>query len=199
MIVHALHFIRDRINAFTPPGDPDVELDNIARYNAGESFNEGLQNKILLTIINIEEDTVIRHVEHFKRENNGIVFKNPPIYLNLTVMFASTHTDYDSALIALEGIILFFQRNRFFSIDSSPELEAYNALHSIEIEKMTFELCNFTMEQVSQLWGAFGNLYMPSVIYKIRMLQLDNATTIAGAPIKEIKIEAGHKKQKAQV
>jgi hypothetical protein len=197
MLVHALHFLRDQINAFTPPGGPDVELDNIARYNAGESFNEGLQNKILLSIINIEEDTVVRHVENFKRENNQILYKNPPIYLNLTVMFASTHTDYDSALISLESIILFFQRNRFYSIDTSPELEAYNALHSIQIEKMTFELCNFSMEQVYQLWGAFGNHYMPSVIYKIRMLQLDNATVTVGEPIKEIKIEAWHKKQKA--
>lgn len=194
MIVDALSFLKDQVNIFSA-GGAQLELGNVSRYNTGEAFVEEMQNKILLSIINIEEDTVIRHVQHFKKENNQVIFKNPPIYLNFTLLFASTHTDYPSALLSLETIILFFQQNKFFSIDNSPALVAYNQLHEIKIEKIIFEINNFPIEQVSQLWGALGGHLMPSVIYKMRMLPLDTISGKGGEPIKEIKVETWHKKQ----
>lgn len=195
MILDALMFVRDQANLAIPAADPRVVLGNIARYNDGDEFATGLQNNILLSIINVEEDTVVRHVEHFKKENNQILFKNPPIYLNLTLMFAATSTDYDSALISIERIVLFFQKNRFFSIDSSDALNAFNELHNINIEKMSFEMVNLGLEQLHQLWGGLGGHYMPSVVYKMRMLQLDASEPRGGEPIREIKIDAWHKKQ----
>lgn len=194
MIADALSFLRDRINAFSA-GGPQIELGNVSRYNRGDDFNEGLQNKVLLSIINIEEDTVVRHVQHFKREANGIVFKNPPVHLNFTLLFASTHTDYTSALIALETIVLFFQKNWFFSVESSPELVGYNAVHDIKIEKMTFEIANLPLDGVSQLWGALGGHHMPCVLYRMRMLPLDNNEGTGGEPIKEIRMDIWHKNQ----
>src|ERR1043165_6303875 len=195
MITDALKFLSDQINLTVPVDGPKVELGNIARYNDGDDFSENLQNKILLSIINVEEDTVVRNVEHFRKENNQILFVNPPIYINLTLMFASTHTDYESALISLEEVILFFQKNMFFSAESSAALEAYNELHDVKIEKITFEMVNLGLEQVHQLWSGLGGHYMPSVIYKMRMLQLDAAVPTGGEPIKEIKIDSWHKKQ----
>lgn len=197
MILDALHFLRDQINATTPADGPKVELGNIARINDGDDFTDSLTNKILLSVINIEEDTVVRHVAHFERADNQIRFRNPPVYLNLSVMFAATHTDYDSALIALEAVLLFFQRNRFFSAESSEALEDYNELHDVQIEKITFELVNLGLEQLHQLWSGLGGHYMPSVIYLMRMLQIDARQTTSGEPIREIKIESWHQKQKS--
>jgi hypothetical protein len=195
MILDALMFVRDQANLTIPVADPRVVLGNISRYNDGDEFATGLQNNILLSVINVEEDTVVRHVEHFKKENNQILFKNPPIYLNLTLMFAATSTDYDSSLISIERIVLFFQKNRFFSIENSDALQAFNELHNINIEKMTFEMVNMGLDQLHQLWSGLGGHYMPSVLYKMRMLQLDASVPRGGEPIKEIKIDAWHKKQ----
>ncbi|HET7897282.1 MAG TPA: DUF4255 domain-containing protein, partial [Flavisolibacter sp.] len=194
MIVDSLSFVRDQINLFSN-GGPQIELGNVSRYNTGEAFSEDWQNKILLSIINIEEDTVVRHVQHYRKENNQILFKNPPVFINLSLLFASTHVDYPSALLSLETVLLFFQKHWFFSIENSPELVAYNRVHDQQIEKMTFEIINLSIEQVAQLWGALGGHQMPSILYKMRMLPLDNPEGTAGEPIKEIKIETWHQKQ----
>jgi len=190
MITNTLLFLKTQMNAYSPPSSSKIELGNISRYNSGDDFNQDLQNKILLSVINVEEDTVARSVEYFKKNgNNQIIFTNPPVYLNLTLMFASTHTDYESALIALEQVVLFFQQHRFYDAATSPELAAFNQLHNINIEKITFEIVNLNLEQLQQLWSGLGGHYMPSVIYKLRMLQLDTgAVNDTGTPILEINV-----------
>jgi len=194
MIVDALSFVKDQINAFSA-GGPQVEFGNVSRYNTGENFSEDLQNKILLSVVNIEEDTVVRHVQHYRKENNQILFKNPPVYINMYLLFAATHLDYPSALLSLETVILFFQKNWFFSVENSAALEAYNQTHSAKIEKIAFEIYNLPLEQVAQLWGALGGHLMPSIIYKMRMLPLDNPEGTAGETIREIRVDTWHKNQ----
>jgi hypothetical protein len=106
-------------------------------------------------------------------------------------MFAATHTDYESALISLEQVVLFFQRNRFYTVDSSPELVAYNQVHNVQVEKITFEIVNLNLEQLHQVWSGLGGHYMPSVIYKMRMLQIDTGeVTGTATPILEINVDA---------
>ncbi len=194
MIVDALSFVRTQINAFSG-GGPQIEFGNVSRYNTGEAFTDALQNKVLLSVVNVEEDRVVRNVQHFRKEGAGVIFKNPPVYINLSLLFASTHVDYPSALLSLQTVILFFQKNAFFSVEDSPALVDYNGLHDLQIEKMTFEIINLSLEQVAQLWGALGGHHMPSILYKMRMLPLDNPEGTAGEPIKEIKIDSGHKRQ----
>jgi hypothetical protein len=179
------------MNASSPPASSKIELGNISVYNSGDAFNADLQNKILLSLINVEEDTVARSVDYYKKNNNQIMYTNPPVYLNLTLMFAATHTDYESALISLEQVVLFFQRNRYYTVDSSPELVAYNQVHNVQVEKITFEIVNLNLEQLHQVWGGLGGHYMPSVIYKMRMLQIDTGeVTGTATPILEINVDA---------
>lgn len=194
MIVHTLQFVRNEINSSLPNNGPKVELGNIARYSDGDEFAPGLQNKILLSVINVEEDTVVRQVEHFKKADNHILFANPPLFLNLTIMFASTHTSYDSALIAMEAVVLFFQRNAYYAAASSASLQAFNQQQNVNIDKLTFEMVNLSLDRLHQLWSGLGGHYMPSVIYKMRMLQLDSTTPTIGEPIKEIRMDVWHKK-----
>jgi hypothetical protein len=194
MIVDALLFLSDQFNLFSG-GNPKIELGNIARYNAGEAFDQNLNNKVLLSVINIEEDTVIRQVQHFRKENNQVIFKNPPVFVNLSLLFSFTHTDYPSALVALESLILFFQKNWSFSIENSPALVTYNQVHDVKIEKIMFEIQNLSVEQQSQLWGALGGHQMPSILYRMRVLPVENEGGTAGTPIKEIKVDTWHKSQ----
>jgi hypothetical protein len=191
MITDSLLFIKARMNASSPAASSKIELGNISVYNDGDAFNADLQNKILLSLINVEEDTVARSVDYYKKNNTQIKYTNPPVYLNLTLMFAATHTDYESALISLEQVVLFFQRNRYYTVDSSPELAAYNQVHNVQVEKITFEIVNLNLEQLHQVWSGLGGHYMPSVIYKMRMLQIDTGeVTGTATPILEINVDA---------
>jgi len=44
---------------------------------------------------------------------------------------------------------------------------------SPKIEKLTFEIVNLDMQSLNQLWGTIGGKYMPSILYKVRMLSFD--------------------------
>jgi hypothetical protein len=43
-----------------------------------------------------------------------------------------------------------------------------------EIDKLIFEMASISPEQLNNVWGCLGAKYMPSVIYKIRMLTYNN-------------------------
>ncbi len=44
----------------------------------------------------------------------------------------------------------------------------------MDIEKLVFEMASITPEQLNNIWGSLGAKYMPSVVYKVRMLTFDN-------------------------
>ena len=186
MIYEALEIIVDEINEVLAPGDPSppLLLANIAKVNDGDEFSAELANKIVLSIVNIEEDKVARNPLNYIKQNNKILYKNPPIHLNLTLLFSATF-NYDLAIPYLEQILLFFQDKYVFTRENT--VAFFKELP--ELDKLIFELMSLNLEQVNQLWTTLGGHYMPSVVYRLRMIKIDNnAIQSTAEPIKEIKL-----------
>ena len=40
------------------------------------------------------------------------------------------------------------------------------------LEKLTFEIFNVAMNELSHIWSGIGAKYLPSIIYKVRMLSI---------------------------
>src|SRR5688572_9081375 len=127
MISEALNTVVDLINNYISPSHTDAPLvlDNISRVNDGDEFTQTMKDKLVLSIVNIEEDRIAKTPENFVRENNLIRYKNPAIPINLTVLFAATH-DYDKAIPLLEKVIRFFQIKNVFTPENTPELQTAN-------------------------------------------------------------------------
>jgi hypothetical protein len=180
MITQALTYIANQINLafFTPNGSPRVILGNIAALN-DQDYNEP---NVLLTLINIEEEVLLRNPENYFKRNNSTVYKNPPMHFNITVMFGAYRTDpdreqaYTDAVSYIQRVIGFFQRNHVFDPDNSPDLPE-------GIEKLVVELVNLNMEQLHHLWTMLGGKYIPSVVYKMRMVIIDEAFEESEAPL----------------
>jgi hypothetical protein len=186
MIYEALEIIVDEINEVIAPGEPSppLVLGNIAKVNDGDEFSAELANKIVLSIVNIEEDKVARNPLNYIKQTNKILYKNPPIHLNLTLLFAATY-NYNLAIPYLEQILLFFQDKYVFTRENTVAIFE----HLPELDKLIFELMSLNLEQVNQLWTTLGGHYMPSVVYRLRMIKIDNNTIQSTAePIKEIKL-----------
>lgn len=186
MIYEALEIIVDEINEVIAPGEPSppLVLGNIAKVNDGDEFSAELANKIVLSIVNIEEDKVARNPLNYIKQNNKILYKNPPVHLNLTLLFAATY-NYNLAIPYLEQILLFFQDKYVFTRENTEAI--FEDLP--ELDKLIFELMSLNLEQVNQLWTTLGGHYMPSVVYRLRMIKIDNNTIQSTAePIKEIKL-----------
>lgn len=188
MLSEALNTIVILINNYISPGHTDAPLvlANISHVNDGDEFTQSMKDKLVLSIVNIEEDRVARTPENYIKENNKIKYKSPAIHLNITLLFAATH-DYANALPLLEKIIRFFQIRNVFTPTNTVELKAMNEANNINIEKLIFDLVNLNLEQVHQLWTTLGGHYMPSVAYRMRMISIDeNVIQDEALPIKDI-------------
>jgi len=173
MIDTALKFLVDEVNAYInlKSGDPDkVELISVVN----ELSNDVLitVDKIGCTLISIDEERVAKEQSSYGQPVNGTTPKrNPEIKLNLFILFASNpkitsgFNNYDQGLKLLSYVISFFQANWVFNRQNSPTLD-------VGIEKLIVDLFPVPMEQQNYLWGVLGAKYLPSVVYKVRLLAI---------------------------
>jgi hypothetical protein len=66
----------------------------------------------------------------------------------------------------ISATISFFQFNYVFLSKEYPALEKL-------VDKLVFELLKTDYQNAHYLWNALGARYMPSMIYKLRMLTID--------------------------
>ena len=195
MIAETLNIIVKLINVYISSSTTDdpLILTNISKYNDGNEFSDDLTNKLILSIVNIEEDRIAKSPKNYVKENSLVRYKNPSTPINLTLLFAATHNSYDTALMLVEKVIRFFQIKNVYTPSDTPDLQSLNESSSVNIDKIIFEWINLNLEQVNQLWTSLGGHYMPSVVMKMRMLIIDEMQIQKeGLPIKEIEGITAH-------
>jgi len=192
MIDKALHFLAEEINQYLKTklsfaGDKII-LENISKL-AENGGNGATANKIILSLVNIEEDRIFKSPENYiKTDDNKVVYKNPAVPVNMYCVFAYNHSDtdneaanhYEEGLMFISYVIRFFQHRSVFTTANSPALDP-------GIEKLLAELHSLGFEQLNHLWAILGGKYLPSVMYKFRLVQLDeNLTEATGELIKNV-------------
>jgi hypothetical protein len=201
MIETALTLLRDELISFiesknnTAISGDDVVLDNIGFFEASKE-TDPLDNKIIITLVNIEEESTLKNQSVLKRPfASNAIYQNPPVYLNLYVLFTCTYAGSkykDSALVALSYIIAFVQSKNSFSTSSStsPVKDADLTQDDILNLKFTLELYTLTFEQINHLWGSLGGRQMPFAMYKLRLVAITERAVIREVPlIEEIDID----------
>jgi hypothetical protein len=162
MLGDILTFIRNQITAdYLTPGTPHVS-GNIRLAHVKEI--KQIEEHLLITLINIEEEHVLKNQPNFERKNGTLVQREPMVYLNLFVLFTATHPTYDTAMTRLSEAIDFFQAKHFFS----PSDAGFPA----NLDKLSFEIYSLKIEQLNHLWGILGGMYYPSVLYKVRVAKM---------------------------
>lgn len=184
MIYPSLNTIAEQLNAGiyqkwgkTINGTSEiVQLSNIAAIN--EDKND-LQNKIIITLIKIEEETTLKNSAFLTKKSTEETKKhNPPIFLNLYILISITKTNYKEALQLLSDTILFFQTHSVFS-DKLPGSE----LKEEALFRVTVELYDIKFQEVFDMWSNLGSKQFPSVIYKVRLLEFFDAEDAQEAPV----------------
>ena len=122
-------------------------------------------NVVVCTLVNVEEETTLKATAGTTSSGGGFVKSSPNIYVNLTVIFSSYFTgkNYVEALKFLSGVVYFFQGKPIFTTDNTPGL-------SENIDKAVFDLTSLTFHDLSAIFQMMGSKYLPSVVYRIRML-----------------------------
>lgn len=127
------------------------------------------ENKILLSLLNIEKETTGMSnagTGNLRTLSNVAPAMNINIYVLFSAFFSSNN--YSEALRFLSFIIGYFQYKSVFTRSNTPKLDP-------KIGKLLFEMENLSVENLSNIWSTLGAKYMPSVVYKIRMLTFDES------------------------
>lgn len=184
-----MQFLAEELNKYfnvkIPGGDvnqPRLVVGNIALSAEVTAPNPDVKNKAVLSLVNIEEDRIARQQENYVKTNTSTVYKSPPIHLNLFILFSVNRGRYDECLNFLSNIIQFFQYQNVFTPITHPSLDS-------RIQKLMVDLHTLNFEQSNHLWSILGGKYLPSVMYKVRQLTLDEDLTISESGlIKEIQL-----------
>lgn len=147
-----------------------TEVDgDLVKYIESSNGNEPVSftnNAVTPFVINVSEDRQFRNADQFSGViQDGIRTQvNPEIRIELLVLFVSRFSDYDQALNFLSYVIKFFQANRIFTPKNAP------ALAEERIEKLIMEFISLPLEEQNQVWHSLSTSYLPSVLYRIRLL-----------------------------
>lgn len=183
-ISNVLKYLVDEINDSIPgPGAGFASLGNIARLDSGSAPPAAdSQGNVIVTLVNIEEENTLKNSPFYVRSGDSIKKRNPILYLNLYVLISSPTDPYETALDSMSQVIQFFQGKNVFTAEN----DASGGFSSTELEKIVLELCTLNFEQINHLWGIMGGKYLPSVIYKLRLVPIQSVGGQDVQPIEEI-------------
>lgn len=171
IIYQALSFLKNQLNSYLKfqLGDEYADtafISNPVGQDGSAAADTG--DRILLTLTNVEEERIGKtQIPTPKTVNGREVRVHPEIKLNLYILFIANRNKYEESLKFISHVITFFQGKHVFTPQNSPDLDP-------QISRLIAELSTVSYEQLNNLWGAIGAKYMPSVLYKVRMLTVQS-------------------------
>lgn len=183
MLDVAIGFLKDELNTYlvTRTGSDTVKTNLSKVVDEAGKYAFDIDS-ICCSIINIEEERILKsHLHDYTTVNGQHVILEPELRLNLHVLFAANFTHYDQALKYISYVMTYFQAHPVFTSNQCPGLDP-------GIGKLTAELLSLTYEQLNQMWAFIGGKQLPSVVYKVRMVTLqDEAQTAVQPPLTSIR------------
>jgi hypothetical protein len=147
-------FIRNELNL----SEDIVVVNSLVDLKGDPSMQ--IENRVCLFLQRIEEEKVAKSGGF--QSNPGVA---PPVRVGLHIVFAANFPDpnYREALRFISLILEFFQGKGTFDRSNVPSLPA-------GLEKLTFDLMDLDYSEMNNLWSLIGAKYLPSLVYKVRML-----------------------------
>lgn len=183
MIDKAFEFVHSELSEYLRnKSGANVNVDYTNFF--GDGTVDILEGRVGFGLINIAEETTSKNLPHVIKEPNGQVKRvNPEVRLNLHVMFAARRQNdvaYTEGLKDISNVISFFQGKRVFTPENSPALPP-------GLKNLVFDMRTIALEDQSYLWGALTTSYLPSVVYKVRLISINDDVQLgSGPPITDI-------------
>ena len=188
-------YLQDRLNEFQRADLNRTLLGNIGQPDgegvAGPNETHSLSNAVVLTLIRTEEDPTRKNQRNYRINplatdaGSGILYRNPPVRLNLYVLITANHQNYLTALNILSNVVAVFQhRNRL----TAAEPDVWPAAAMYGEQSLKFSLLSPTLEEQNHIWSLLGGRQLPAVLYLIQTADIeflpDEERT--GPPVTEI-------------
>jgi len=156
-----------------------VVVSNLQDVQGGQI--DSAENKLVIFLSSIERDTAAHRSGTVGRAMQpgiaGTLRGTEPVYLNLLVMCAANFNGprYPEALKFLSSAIAFFQSRPIFDRHNTLEMDT-------RIERFVLNIENLDTNQMHSLWSIHGSHYLPSVLYRVRLVNLDGDSVMGRDP-----------------
>ncbi|PAX53017.1 hypothetical protein CK510_16270 [Brunnivagina elsteri CCALA 953] len=174
MIIDAMRLIQLALQRYILEVEPQLELaqvvliDNIATAQELGGSNNQLNGHVVMSLVNLQEETILKNGSNYRLENGRTVYQNPPVYLNLFILFSVLHNQHETAIQLLSRVIEFFQSQKEISSFVTPG----NGGISKDV-RVILELYSLTFDQLNHLWGTLGGKQVPFVLYRASLVALE--------------------------
>jgi hypothetical protein len=182
MIRTSLEFIKKELEAYIVEREQDpanysagnvVDLKPLIKPNGELNVTDTTHVTIMMAGVE-EERREGKRPYYVPTDDKQFMRLNPPVELDLLILFIAHNGHYETALRDLSDVASFFQANPVFDQQRYPALNAsvtdpVNKPWQL-IERLTFKLYNLSFEQQNNLWAMLGGKYFPSLVYKMNML-----------------------------
>ena len=134
------------------------------------SIPSHVNNKVVASVVHIQKDTMPhRSQQSSGASSNRSVVHAQPVFFNVYVMFSAYFggSNYQEGLKFISSTIGYFQSQPIFDRSNSPGIPD-------GIDKLILDIENLSINDLSNLWGVLGGKYLPSILYRVRMVAFDS-------------------------
>ena len=167
MIYEVLQTLTDNLNVYFRTKlkiqEDKAELSAIVNQDGTIALQS--ENKVLVTLLNIEREPF---------SASGQIVGRQKLSLNILVIFSChfSNSNYSEAIRFLDLIITYFEEN--YTLEAQ---NIYDGNNKIKVEIETYNI-----DKVHNVWATIGAKYLPSVVYKLRMVVVDSNSISSFTP-----------------
>ena len=182
MIGTTLNVVARRLDAVIrrrlalPPAEKKVILSPFLDLDGSVAIKE--ENTLVLYPVNIQKDAVAGSGGVAVTPPHPSLAGPPPLYLNIYLVlgmyYQSSQLRYGLDLLTTAISIL--QGQPSWNRDNTPELPP-------NVDRLIFEMTSLDFHELSHIWGHLGGKYLPSVVYKMRMIIVDDGVITRVTPV----------------
>ncbi len=185
MIYETLQILKEQLDKFLIDEGLGkiVVLENIALWESGSADATKIEDKVVLTLLKLEEETTLRNTPNFKIKNGKTEYKNPPVHLNLYLLISANCDTYDKSLRSISKVIQFFQGKKIFTSSNTIYNRTNVAFDVLDYFKFVLELFTPSFEELNNVWGTLGGRQLPAVIYRIHLIKLERDKKLASSSV----------------
>jgi len=152
--------------------DP-VILGNMAMSKIAGGNDNNLEERVIVSLVNVAEESSLKNTPGIRKIGSQSIELQPPIHVNLYLLFAANLSNYSLAIEYLLRVMEFFQSKKIFKFKNAPIASADPSMVERQGDiEICMELHTLSFEQLNDLWGSLGGKQVPFVMYRARLIPI---------------------------
>lgn len=172
MLHHCTSIILSEVNQYIQ-FKTNVKESAISLAILGNSAEGGKASSgVIMRLVDIASVGLCSDPTRYVPQGHGFVLRKAPEAFNLYFLFSTGYkaSDLLKNLELLTYVAVFFQNKSHFDTSNTPVLQ------EIGIESFSIELVKMTVSEKSMLWKSLHEPYTPSLLYKVGLMFIADAT-----------------------